>query len=133
MSSNSARLALGTQPADEARSIDVASWWSAFNRGGVAASRGRGVRAILVGTALLLLGAVVGLAVGEATARSAHQTGACVALNMAAALGYLDAQQRRQVMHALVTAINPDIDLFPGGQRGMRQACDAGTDGRKPE
>ena len=61
--------------------------------------------------------------------RSAHRTGACIALNMAAALGYLDARQQRQVRHALVTAINPDSDLFTGGRPSLREACNAGADG----
>lgn len=80
--------------------------------------------------ALVLLGAVAGLAAGQSMAtRSAHRTGACIALNMAAALGYLDAQQQRQVRHALVTAINPDSDLFTGGRPSLREACNAGADG----
>lgn len=29
------------------------------------------------------------------------------------------------VVRALATATNPYLDLFPGGQRGMRQACKA--------
>jgi hypothetical protein len=72
---------------------------------------------VLIGAALVLLGAVAGLAAGQSMARrTAHQTGACIALNMAAALGYLDAEQQRQVRHALATAINPSL----------RQACNAG-------
>jgi hypothetical protein len=82
------------------------------------------------GIALVLSGAVAGLAAGQSmAARSAHRTGACIALNMAAALGYLDAQQQRQVRHALVTAINPDADLFTGGRPNLREACGAGADG----
>jgi hypothetical protein len=81
------------------------------------------------GIALVLSGAVAGLAAGQSMAtRSAHRTGACIALNMAAALGYLDAQQQRQVRHALVTAINPDADLFTGGRPSLREACGAGAD-----
>src|SRR5262245_51493418 len=85
---------------------------------------------ILAGAALVLAGAVVGLAAGRSmAARSAHQAGACIALNMAVALGYLDAQQHRQVRHALATAINPDVDLFTGGGSHLREACQAGADG----
>lgn len=84
---------------------------------------------ILIGTALVLAGAVAGLAAGQTMAtRSAHQAGACIALNMAAALGYLDAEQQRQVRHALVTAINPDLDLFSGGRPRLQEACGARTE-----
>ena len=72
----------------------------------------------------LALGALGGSIVGATAAnRSAHQTGACTALHMAAAHGYLDERQQRVVMRALATAINPDVDLFPGGYRAMREAC----------
>jgi uncharacterized membrane protein len=81
---------------------------------------------VLVGAALVLVGAVGGLAAGQAMAtRSAHRTGACAALNMAAALGYLDAEQRRRVRHALGTAVNPDVDLFLGNRPSLRETCDA--------
>jgi 2-methylcitrate dehydratase PrpD len=83
----------------------------------------------LTGVALVLLGAVAGLAAGQALAqRSAHRTGACSALNMAAALGYLDAEQQRRVRHALATAVNPDADLFSGGPPSLQEACGAGVD-----
>ena len=84
------------------------------------------VRGFLMSSALLLLAALAGLIVGWSMAdRSAHRNGACIAVHMAAALGYLDEQQQRRVMHALVTAVNPEVDHFPGGHRAMRQACDA--------
>ena len=44
-------------------------------------------------------------------------------LHMAAAYGYLDERQQRVVMRTLATAINPDVDFFPGGDRAL---CDAG-------
>jgi hypothetical protein len=85
---------------------------------------------VFVGTALILLGAVAGLAAGQSMAkRAAHQTGACIALNMAAALGYLDAEQQRQVRHALVTAINPHVDLFSGSRPRLRDVCSESVDG----
>ena len=63
---------------------------------------------------------------GRVTANAAgHREGACIALDMAAALGYLDARQQRAVIRMLATAVNPDVDLFPGGQRAIVQACDA--------
>jgi hypothetical protein len=85
---------------------------------------------VLTGVALALAGAVAGLAVGQSmAARAAHQTGACIALNMAAALGYLDAEQQRHVRHALLTAINPDVDLFSGGRPRLQEPCRAGAEG----
>ena len=81
---------------------------------------------VLTGAVLVLAGAVAGLAAGQTMAtRSAHQTGACAALNMAAALGYLDAEQQRRVRHALATAINPDVDLFLGNRASLRETCNA--------
>jgi len=83
---------------------------------------------ILLGAALVLAGAVAGLAAGQAmAARSARQAGACIALNMAAALGYLDAEQQRRVRNALATAINPDVDLFTGLRLGAPETCAAGN------
>jgi hypothetical protein len=74
---------------------------------------------------------VGGAVAGQAMARrSAHQAGACMALNMAAALGYLDAEQQRQVRHALATALNPDADLFAGARPRLREACTAEAGGR---
>jgi len=129
MTSNDARLVLGARPAGETRT-NAPPWWRPFSGKGRAEARrlaGQPVRGVLLGGALVLLGAVAGLSAGHVMARSAHHTGACVALNMAAALGYLDDQQRRQVVHALATALNPDVDLFPGGSRAIRQACKAGA------
>ncbi|MBO0765101.1 MAG: hypothetical protein J2P50_11000 [Hyphomicrobiaceae bacterium] len=84
----------------------------------------------LAGVALLLVGAAGGTVAGQAMVRrSAHQAGACMALNMAAALGYLDADQQRKVRHALATAINPDVDLFVGTRPSLQETCKAGTGG----
>jgi len=81
---------------------------------------------LLLATAFLALGVLAGLAAGRLTANAAaHRDGACNALQMAAALGYLDDRQQRVVMRTLATAVNPDVDLFPGGHRATRQACDA--------
>src|SRR5262245_2838771 len=83
---------------------------------------------VLAGVALVLLGAVAGLAAGQALAqRSAHRTGACNALNMAAALGYLDTEQQRRVQHALATAANPEADLFSGGRHSLPEPCSTGA------
>jgi hypothetical protein len=81
----------------------------------------------LIGLALLLAGGVAGLAAGQSMAnRATHRAGACSALNMAAALGFLDADQQRRVRHALSTALNPDADLFSAGRPHLQEACGAG-------
>jgi 2-methylcitrate dehydratase PrpD len=80
-----------------------------------------------VGAALVLAGGVAGLATGQSMAnRAAHRTGACIALNMAAALGYLDAEQQRRLRHALTTAVNPHVDLFSGKRPSLEEACVTG-------
>jgi hypothetical protein len=82
---------------------------------------------LIVGVPLLLAGGVAGLAAGQTMAnRAAHRAGACSALNMAAALGYLDADQQRRLRHALGTALNADADLFTAGRRELREPCGRG-------
>jgi hypothetical protein len=84
----------------------------------------------LVGAALVLAGGVAGLAAGQSMAnRAAYRTGACSALNMAAALGYLDAEQQRRLRRALSTALNPDVDLFSAGRSSLQETCGAGAGG----
>jgi hypothetical protein len=81
------------------------------------------------GTALALVCLAIGALAGTVGAsvpmavRSPHQEGACMALHMAAAHGYLDERQQRVVMRALATATNPNAHLFPGGYSSMQQAC----------
>ena len=84
------------------------------------------VRGIVLAVICLAIGALAGtVAAGSMAARSPHQDGACIALRMAAAYGYLDDRQQRVVMRALATATNPEAHLFPGGYPAMRQACGA--------
>ena len=83
-------------------------------------------RGFVLAASCIALGALGGLIVGGSmTSRAAHQKGACAALHMAAAYGYLDERQQRVVMRSVATALNPDVDSFPGGYRAMREACDA--------
>jgi hypothetical protein len=73
---------------------------------------------------IVALGAFGGTLVGTLIAsQSAHRRGACAALHMAAAHGFLDNRQQRVVMRALATAGNPDVEFFPGGFRAMQRAC----------
>lgn len=79
---------------------------------------------VLVGIVLLLAGGAAGLAAGRSMAnRAAYRAGACNALNMAAALGYLDADQQRRLRHALSTALNPDAELFSAGRLHLQETC----------
>jgi hypothetical protein len=83
-------------------------------------------RGLGVAAACLVAGAFAGsVTASSVTGRTAHQEGACIALRMAAAYGYLDERQRRVVMRTLTTVANPDAELFPGGYRGMLRTCDA--------
>ena len=108
----------------------LAGAWSEEQHSFSAARWERGVATLVLGGAALVLAGAVGLAVGHTMAtRSAHQAGACAALNMAAALGYLDADQQRRVRHALATAVNPDVDLFSGRRPGLQEACNARAGG----
>jgi hypothetical protein len=73
---------------------------------------------------LLLAGGAAGLAAGRSMAnRAAYRAGACNALNMAAALGYLDDDQQRRLRHALSTALNPDAELFSAGRLHLQETC----------
>ena len=83
-------------------------------------------RGFVLAASCIALGALGGsIVVGSMTSRAAHQKGACAALHMAAAYGYLDERQQRVVMRSVATALNPDVDSFPGGYRAMREACGA--------
>lgn len=87
---------------------------------------GRHLRGFALAASCIAVGALGGWIVGGSmTSRAAHQKGACAALHMAAAYGYLDERQQRVVMRTLATAINPDVDFFPGGYRVLRDACRA--------
>ena len=83
-------------------------------------------RGFVLAASCIALGALGGSIIGGSmTSRAAHQKGACAALHMAAAYGYLDERQQRVVMRSVATALNPDVDSFPGGYRAMREACGA--------
>lgn len=82
------------------------------------------LRAILLVISCVAAGAIGGSIAGASMAgRSAHQKGACAALHMAAAHGYMDERQQRVVMRTLATTINPDVEFFPGGYRALRDIC----------
>jgi hypothetical protein len=67
---------------------------------------------------------VASLTIGRQLQDAGHRRGACIALHMAAAHGYLDGHQQRVVTHALASAINPHLDRFSGGHARLRQTCE---------
>lgn len=98
----------------------------ARHRADVAAHRIRApwlVAALVLGVASFAAGAFAASRATQPSSVQPVQQGACAALHMAAAHGYLDERQQRVVMHALGTALNPQADLFPGGYRALRVAC----------
>jgi hypothetical protein len=74
--------------------------------------------------AALLIGMLTGaLLARPALENAAHRDGACIALDMAMAHGYLDATTRKVVTRALTRDINPYANRFPGGHRPLTDAC----------
>jgi hypothetical protein len=53
----------------------------------------------------------------------AHASGACIALEMAAAYGAIDELERRMTLHALASALNPHFERFPEQAREITSAC----------
>jgi hypothetical protein len=68
----------------------------------------------------MLIGAVL---VRPALENAAHRDGACIAMDMAMAHGYLDVTTRKIVTRALTQDINPYAGRFPGGYRLLTAAC----------
>jgi hypothetical protein len=64
-----------------------------------------------------------GLLVRPFVGAATHMDGACIAMDMAVAHGYLDVTQRKIVTRALTQDINPYVDRFPGGYRALTVAC----------
>lgn len=67
-----------------------------------------------------VLGALVG---GDRMSGRARVAGACIALEMTAAHGLLDDVQRRKVVCALTSALNPHQESFPISYREMAWRC----------
>jgi hypothetical protein len=77
--------------------------------------------AIAVGTTLF--GFAVGYLSRPATTVSAYARGACVAMDMASAYGFLDDAKRKIVTRALTLQNNPYTVQMPGGYRALTTAC----------
>jgi hypothetical protein len=76
---------------------------------------------IVASAALISLGA--GFALRPATDVPPHSHGACVAMDMAAAYGFLDDVKRKIVTRALAHGNNPYAAHFPGGYRALTKTC----------
>lgn len=63
------------------------------------------------------------------TAALAHASGACIALEMAAAHGVIDEVQRRMTLRALVSVLNPHFERFPEQATEITGTCDRLTKG----
>lgn len=62
-------------------------------------------------------------------AAMAHASGACIALEMAAAHGAIDEVQRRMTLRALVSVLNPHFERFPEQATDITGTCDRLTKG----
>jgi hypothetical protein len=106
----------------------------------------RGVRATAKQRAILLLRQTLVLAgIGSTTfmlgygagkllddphaAALAHASGACIALEMAAAHGAIDEVERRMTLRALTSALNPHFERFPGQVSEISTECGKLTKG----
>ena len=106
----------------------------------------RGVRATAKQRALLLLRQALVLAgIGSTTfvlgygagnllqdprtAALAHASGACIALEMAAAHGAIDEMERRMTLRALASALNPHFERFPEQTAEITNVCNRHTKG----
>jgi membrane associated rhomboid family serine protease len=59
----------------------------------------------------------------------AHASGACIALEMAAAHGAIDELERRMTLRALASALNPHFERFPERATEIASLCDTFTKG----
>ena len=72
--------------------------------------------------------ATVGLVAGITLARpvgghTSHAEGACIAMDLATAYGFLDETKRKVVTRALSQANNPYAGNFPAGYRALTATC----------
>jgi hypothetical protein len=59
----------------------------------------------------------------------AHASGACIALEMAAAHGAIDEVERHMTVRALASALNPHFELFPERASEIATECTKLTNG----
>ena len=88
---------------------------------------------IAVGLGTILVAGAFGYVagrIGEAQdATFAHASGACIAMELAAAHGAVDEHERRMILRSLTSAINPYFGKFPERSSDISGACDALTKG----
>jgi hypothetical protein len=93
----------------------LSATWSAL--------RGETKRLLLVASGAALLGLAGGVVLRPAPAVSAHAHGACVAMDMASAYGFLDETKRKIVTRALTQQHNSYAPHFSGGYHALTTAC----------
>ncbi len=59
----------------------------------------------------------------------AHASGACIALELAAAHGVIDNVERGMTLRALASVVNPHFERFPEPSGGITGACNRLTKG----
>lgn len=60
---------------------------------------------------------------------TAHASGACIALELAAAHDFLDTTAKHLILRSLTSALNPHFDRFPERSADVRRACESLTNG----
>ena len=86
--------------------------------------QGAVLRRVTFGLCLLVIGGLAGNAIGrQAASHRAHQSGACIALEMTAAHGAIDDVQYRRIIFALTSVNNPYSDSLTVSNRQLLQHC----------
>jgi hypothetical protein len=79
---------------------------------------------MLITSAAALAGLLAGIILARPTSGTAsHAEGACIAMDMATAYGFLDETKRKIVTRALTQANNPYAGRFPDGYRELNATC----------
>jgi hypothetical protein len=59
-----------------------------------------------------------------------YRDGACIAMDIATAYGFLDEPKRKIVTRAIADAANPYAGRFAGGYRALTEACESVAENR---
>jgi hypothetical protein len=80
--------------------------------------------AIVIATMAALAGLLAGIVlVRPASGTATHAEGACIAMDLAMAYGFLDETKRKIVTRGLTLENNPYAGRFPGGYRALTATC----------
>ena len=73
---------------------------------------------------LMVLSALLGsLVTSSAMAPKLNREGACIAMDVAMAYGFVDEHKRKVVTRAITDTSNPYASRFTGGYRKLNEAC----------